>query len=127
MYLDEKTIKIATNPQNVGTIKNAYKETIVNPVCGDMTDLYLKIKNEKIIDAKFQTVGCFVTIASASVLTEVVKGKTIQELIEGRNPKEKIKNLFEKITINLGEIPKQKLHCPPASIEALLKIFKQYY
>lgn len=127
-WLDERIIELAQNPKNVGKIEgeNVYYTRIANPICGDITDLYVKIENGMVKDAKFLTFGCFVTIASASVLTEVIKGKNIEELLvgEGEEIIERIKNLINE---QLGKIPKQKLHCPPASVEAFLRVAENYY
>ncbi|GAJ01119.1 unnamed protein product, partial [marine sediment metagenome] len=71
------------NPRNVGVIEDADGYARVeNPVCGDMTDVYIKVENERIKDVKFKTFGCLVTIASASALSEAVKGKSLDEILE---------------------------------------------
>ena len=113
------------NPRNVGTIKNADGYARVkNPVCGDLTDVYIKVKNERITDVKFKTFGCLVTIASASALSEAVKGKALDEISEDKEP---IEMLMKLIRGEFGDLPKEKLHCPPASIQALLTAISDYY
>jgi len=115
MELSEKTIEHFRNPKNVGEMENPEGfGTIANPVCGDLTKLYLRIKGDLVEDAKFLPFGCAVTIASASVLTEKIKGKEISQLLSGRDD-EIISRLVGLIESELGEIPAAKLHCPPLS------------
>lgn len=114
------------NPLNVGEMENPEgMGSIENPVCGDTTHLYLRIRNGVIEDAKFLSFGCAVTIASASVFTEKIKGKKIDELFEGSDP-EVIQRLIEMIEGELGEIPPVKLHCPPATVQVFLEAISQY-
>ena len=115
MELSEKTIEHFRNPKNVGEMENPEGfGTIANPVCGDLTKLYLRIKGDLVEDAKFLPFGCAVTIASASVLTEKIKGKEISQLLSGRDD-EIISRLVGLIESELGEIPPAKLHCPSLS------------
>jgi len=91
------------NPQNIGVIKNAtHVATAGNPEDGDVIRLFLLVKNRLIIDAKVKVFGCPVAVASADILAEMVKGKTIREAL-------KIKN--EDISEALGGLPFQKLNC----------------
>jgi nitrogen fixation NifU-like protein len=126
MYeIDRKLMEHFTNPKNVGVIEDADGYARVeNPVCGDLTDMYLKIENERIKDVKFKTFGCFATIASASALSEAVKGKKLDEILKGENL---VEMLMELIMGEFGDIPKQKLHCPPASVQALLTAIADYF
>jgi nitrogen fixation NifU-like protein len=99
--------------------------TIDNPVCGDTTKLYLRIRNGVVEDAKFLSFGCAVTIASASVLTEKIKGKEISGLLFGTD-EEVIQRLMSLIESELGEIPPVKLHCPPATVQVFLESIAGY-
>jgi len=111
-----------TNPRNMGEIKNpSGRGRVGNPVCGDLMELQLKIvkKNGKdyIKDAKFQTFGCGAAIATSSILTEMVKGKTLDEAL-------KITNLA--VTEALGGLPPVKRHCSVLAEEALKKAIENY-
>ncbi|MBU4370149.1 iron-sulfur cluster assembly scaffold protein [Patescibacteria group bacterium] len=106
------------HPRNVGKIDNPDAIGHVgNPKCGDIMDLYLKIKDNIIIDAKFQTYGCAAAIASTSVLTELIKGKSIYEAL-------KISN--KKIREVLGEMPPHKYHCTVLAEQALKAAIEDY-
>ena len=122
----DKAIEHFSNPQNVGIIE--YPEgiaTITNPVCGDITEIYLRIKEGIIEDAKFKSFGCAVTTASASVFTENIKDKEISKLVSGSD-EETVRQLVGLVENELGELPPQKLHCPPATVQAFLEAILQY-
>jgi len=126
MELSQKTIEHFRNPQNVGEIENPDGTgTVVNPICGDKTVLYMRIKEGIVEDAKFLSFGCAVTIASASVFTEKIKGKEISQLLSGSDD-EVITRLVSLIESELGEIPPAKLHCPPATVQAFLEAITGY-
>jgi len=126
MELSEKTIKHFRNPQNVGEMENPEGlGTVTNPVCGDLTKLYLRVRGGIVEDAKFLSFGCAVTIASASVLTEKIKGKEISQLLSGSDD-EIISRLIGLIESELGEIPAAKLHCPPATVQVFLEAIAGY-
>ena len=113
-----KVLDHVKHPRNMGVIKHADAEaTVGNPVCGDIMKLYLKIKDNQISDIKFQTLGCGAAIATSSMITTIVKGKTLEEA-------EKIskQNLAEA----LGGLPLVKLHCSVLAVEALQKAIKNY-
>ena len=122
----DKVIEHFQNPQNVGEIDLPEGiGTISNPVCGDITEIYLRIKNGIIQDAKFKSYGCAVTIASASVFTEKIKGQEISRLISGRD-EEVVSQLVGLIETELGVLPAEKLHCPPATVQAFFEAICQY-
>ena len=99
------------NPRNVGVIEDADGVGEVgNPLCGDMMTIYLKIKDDVIDDIKFQTFGCGSAIAVSSMLTEIAKGKTIEEA-------KKITN--KDVAAALEGLPKNKLHCSNLGADAL--------
>jgi nitrogen fixation NifU-like protein len=106
------------NPRNVGTINDADGVGEVgNPLCGDMMTIYLKIEDEEIKDIKFQTFGCGSAIAVSSMLTEIAKGKSIQEA----------KNITNKDVANALEgLPKNKLHCSNLGADALQMAIKDF-
>ena len=121
LELNEKIKGHFRNPRNVGEMENPEgMGTINNPVCGDTTKLYLRIRNGVVEDAKFLSFGCAVTIASASVLTEKIKGKEISKLLWGTD-EEVVQRLMDLIESELGEIPPIKLHCPPATVQVFLE------
>ncbi len=127
LELNEKIKAHFRNPHNVGELENPEGTgAINNPVCGDTTKLYLRIKNGFIEDAKFLSFGCAVTIASASVLTEKVKGKEISKFFLGTD-EEVVKQLIGLIESELGEIPPVKLHCPPATVQVFLESVAGYF
>ena len=106
------------HPHNVGELKNADAVGEAgNPVCGDVMKIYLKVKNDKIINIKFKTLGCAAAIAASSMLTDLAKGKTINEA-------EKIKNT--DIITGLGTLPPIKVHCSVLGAEALHNAIKNY-
>jgi nitrogen fixation NifU-like protein len=126
LELSEKIKGHFRSPQNVGEIENPEgMGSINNPVCGDTTKLYLRIKDGIIEDAKFLSYGCAVTIASASVFTQSIKGKEISQLLSGGD-EEVVQRLIQLIESELGEIPSIKLHCPPATVQVFLEAMTKY-
>jgi nitrogen fixation NifU-like protein len=126
LELSEKIKEHFRNPRNVGEIESPEgMGAINNPVCGDTTKLYLKIKDGVVEDAKFLSFGCAVTIASASVFTEKIKGKEISKLFLGAD-QEVVQRLMSLIENELGEIPPIKLHCPPATVQVFLESIAGY-
>jgi nitrogen fixation NifU-like protein len=106
------------NPRNVGVIEGADGVGEVgNPICGDMMTIYLKINDERIDDIKFQTFGCGAAIAVSSMLTEMAKGKSIEEA----------KSISNKdVADALEGLPKNKLHCSNLGADALHMAIKDY-
>ena len=106
------------NPRNLSEIKDADAYGIgANPICGDVLKLYLKVKNNKIEKAGFKTMGCGAAIAAGSILTEHLKGKTIEAA-------QKVKS--KKVVELLGGLPPIKLHCPDLAVEALNSALRDY-
>jgi nitrogen fixation NifU-like protein len=123
--LDQKLLDHFLNPRNVGVIENPSGfGRALNPVNQYLTDMYLQVKDGRIEDIKFKTFGCVVTIASASALTTKVKGKILGEIVDHQDS---LKILLELIHQELGVVPENNWHCPPAAVQALLVAFCDYY
>ena len=106
------------NPRNVGEISNADGVGEVgNAKCGDIMTMYLKIENDIIVDVKFETFGCGSAIASSSMATELIKGKTIDEALQVTN---------KMVVDALGGLPAVKLHCSVLAEEALQAAIADY-
>ncbi len=126
MTLPKQVVEHFQNPQNVGQIEQPDAiGSINNPVCGDITDLYLRIENDAIREAKFKSFGCAVTIASASVFTAQLKDKNLSGLFSGTD-EAVVRRLVHMIEDELGELPLAKLHCPPATVQAFLEAIQKY-
>ena len=108
------------NPHNVGEIPDASGiGNVGNPVCGDIMRLYIKVDDKGIItDAKFKTFGCGAAIATSSMVTELVKGKSVEEAL-------KISN--HAVADALGGLPKIKMHCSVLAEEALKSAIDDYW
>ncbi len=108
------------NPRNMGDLEDANAVAEVgNPACGDMMRLMLKINDDGVIeDIKFKTFGCAAAIASSSMTSEIIKGKTIEEAIQVGN---------NDIVSALGGVPEVKVHCSIMAEEALEDALKDYY
>ncbi len=118
MY-NQKVMEIFAHPKNIGGLRNANAVgTVGNPTCGDIMKIYLRIEDGKVIDAKFKTFGCAAAIVSSSLATEMVKGMTIEEVLNFDN---------SKILQELGELPVQKIHCSILAKEALASAIQDYY
>ena len=118
MYTD-KVMDHFMNPRNVGEIPDADGTgTVGNPVCGDIMKIDIKVdENERISDIKFKTFGCGAAIATSSMVTEMVKGKTISEALEITN---------KAVAEALGGLPPQKMHCSNLAADALHKAIGDY-
>lgn len=114
----EKVMDHFQNPRNVGEIADANGVGQVgNPVCGDIMKIYLKIEGDRILDVKFKTFGCGAAIATSSMVTEMVKGKTIDEALEITN---------QAVAEALDGLPPQKMHCSNLAADALHKAIEDY-
>jgi nitrogen fixation NifU-like protein len=106
------------NPKNMGEIENADGlGKVGNPVCGDVMWVYIKVKNNKIEDVKVKTFGCVAAIATSSMMTELAKGKTLEEA-------EKITN--KDVADSLEGLPPIKMHCSNLAADALRKAIEDY-
>ncbi len=117
MY-SEKVIDHFKNPRNVGEIEDADGVgTVGNPVCGDLMTIYIKVKDDKIEDLKFKTFGCGAAIATSSMITEIAKGKTLDE---------GLKITRTEVASNLGGLPSIKMHCSNLAADALHAAINDY-
>lgn len=115
----EKVMEHFKNPRNVGEIENPDGIGHVgNPVCGDIMELYIKVDDNTITDAKFKTFGCGAAIATSSMLTEMVKGKSIDEALGISN---------KAVAEALDGLPPVKMHCSVLAEEALKSAIEDYY
>ncbi|MBQ1907960.1 MAG: Fe-S cluster assembly scaffold protein NifU [Firmicutes bacterium] len=107
------------NPRNVGVIEDADGiGEVGNPVCGDIMKIYLKIDGDIISDVKFETFGCGSAIASSSMATEMIKGRSISEALELTN---------KAVAEALDGLPAHKMHCSVLAEEAIKLALKDYY
>jgi nitrogen fixation protein NifU and related proteins len=114
----EKVMDHFTNPRNVGEIENPDgigEEG--NPVCGDMMTFYIKVKDNKLEDVKYKTFGCGAAIAVSSMVSEMAKGKTIEEAM---------KITPQSVADMLEGLPKNKFHCSNLGAQALQKAIEDY-
>lgn len=117
MYTD-KVMDHFENPRNVGEIADADGVGQVgNPTCGDIMKIYLKIDNDVITDIKFKTFGCGAAIATSSMVTEMAKGKTIEEALRLSN---------KAVAEALGGLPPKKMHCSNLAADALHAAIDNY-
>lgn len=106
------------SPRNVGSIPDADGVgTEGNPVCGDIMKIYIKVKDGRIEDVKFQTFGCGAAIATSSMVTEMVKGKTLEEAMVISN---------KAVAEALGGLPATKMHCSNLAADALHRAIEDY-
>jgi len=114
----DKVLDHFMKPRNVGTIENpdGYGK-VGNPVCGDLMEMYIKVKDDKISDIKFKTFGCGSAIATSSMVTEMVKGMNIEEAL---------KVTRKDVATELDGLPPQKMHCSNLAADALHEAIKDY-
>ena len=106
------------NPRNVGEIPDADGVGMVgNPVCGDVMKMMIKVRDDRIADIKFQTFGCGAAIATSSIATEIVKGKTLEEALSLSN---------KAVAEALGGLPPAKMHCSNLAADAIHKAIEDY-
>lgn len=119
MPYGEKVMDHFLHPRNVGEIPDASGVgNVGNPVCGDVMRMYIKVDNGRITDARFKTFGCGAAISTSSMVTEMVKGKTLDEALTITN---------KAVTDALGGLPAVKLHCSVLAEEALKSAIQDYY
>jgi nitrogen fixation NifU-like protein len=117
MY-SEKVMEHFTNPRNVGEIDDADGVgTVGNPVCGDVMKIFIKVEDNHLEDIKFKTFGCGAAIATSSMVTEMAKGKTLEEALKISN-----KGVAEA----LDGLPPQKMHCSNLAADALHAAIEDY-
>jgi len=114
----QKVMEHFTNPRNVGEIPDPDGVgTVGNPVCGDLMKITIRVKDNRIEDIKFLTFGCGAAIATSSMVTELVKGKTLQEAMKITN---------RAVAEALGGLPPIKMHCSNLAADALHAAIKDY-
>ncbi|MCH5164555.1 MAG: iron-sulfur cluster assembly scaffold protein [Clostridiales bacterium] len=119
MMYNDRVVKEFSNPQNVGEMKDANAVgTVGNATCGDIMKIFMKInENDVIEDVSFQTFGCAAAIATSSVATTMIKGKTVEEALKITN---------KQVVDELGGLPAQKLHCSVLAEEAIKEAVNNY-
>ncbi|MFA6330087.1 MAG: Fe-S cluster assembly scaffold protein NifU [Candidatus Micrarchaeia archaeon] len=114
----EKVMEHFRNPKNMGEMKDADgKGEVGNPSCGDVMTVYIKVKDDRIADIKFQTFGCVAAVATSSMVTELAKGKTLDEAM---------KLSRADVAESLGGLPPIKMHCSNLAADALHEAIKDY-
>jgi nitrogen fixation NifU-like protein len=114
----EKVMDHFKNPRNMGEIPDADGVgTVGNPVCGDMMTIYIKVKGNRIEDIKFKTFGCGAAVATSSMVTEIAKGKTLEEAM---------KITRASVADSLGGLPPVKMHCSNLAADALHAAIEDY-
>ncbi len=117
MY-SEKVMEHFRNPKNVGEIPDADGVgTVGNPVCGDMMSIYIKVKDNHLTDVKFKTFGCGAAVATSSMITELAKGKSLDDAL---------KITRRDVAESLGGLPPVKMHCSNLAADALHEAIKDY-
>lgn len=117
MY-SEKVMDHFKNPRNVGEIPDADGlGTVGNPVCGDVMTMSIKVKDNKLVDVKFKTFGCGAAIATSSMITELAKGKTLEEAL---------KITRGNVADALDGLPPVKMHCSNLAADALHAAIQDY-
>jgi nitrogen fixation protein NifU and related proteins len=119
MLYSDKVMDHFMHPRNVGEMEDpSATGTVGNPKCGDIMKVFLKIENEMIVDAKFMTFGCGSAIATSSMATEMIKGKSIDEALSLTN---------KAVAEALDGLPPIKMHCSLLAEQAVKAALKEYY
>ncbi len=115
----EKTLDHFRNPRNVGVLEgdDVALGRVGNPVCGDLMEMYVRVKDDRIDDIKFQTFGCGSAVATSSMITELVMGKTLDEALEVTRA---------DVADALDGLPPVKMHCSNLAADALHLAIKDY-
>ncbi|MCZ2855601.1 MAG: Fe-S cluster assembly scaffold protein NifU [Candidatus Bathyarchaeota archaeon] len=114
----EKVMEHFRNPRNMGDMPDADGVgTVGNPVCGDLMTIFIKVKDNKIADVKFKTFGCGAAIATSSMITELAKGKTLEEAT---------KISRGDVAESLGGLPPVKMHCSNLAADGLRAAIEDY-
>ena len=118
MY-SQKVMEHFKNPHNMGEIPDADGVgTVGNPVCGDMMTIYIKVQDNRLQDIKFKTYGCGSAIATSSMITDLAKGKTLEEAL---------KITRADVAVSLGGLPPVKMHCSNLAADALHAAIEDYH
>jgi nitrogen fixation NifU-like protein len=118
MMYSDKVMEHFANPRNVGVLADADGVGEVgNPVCGDMMTFYIKVEDDRLADVKFQTFGCGAAIAVSSMVSEMAKGKTLDEAMAITN---------DSVAEELGGLPKNKMHCSNLGADALHEAIRNF-
>lgn len=117
-WYSEKVLEHYQNPRNLGEIEDADGVGVVgNPVCGDMMKITIKVRDDRIEDVRFKTFGCGAAIATTSMVTELVKGKTLGEALQVTN---------QDVVEALDGLPPIKVHCSLLAEEAIKAAIEDY-
>lgn len=115
----KKIIELFRNPKNLGRMDDATVSAVAGSIaCGDMIAFYLKIEDDLIVDASFESYGCAANIAAASTLTEMIKGKSL---------KDAWRISWREVVKELGGLPSIKFHCGILAVGALRRAIRQYF
>jgi nitrogen fixation NifU-like protein len=119
MIYSEKVMEHFMNPKNMGEIPDADGVGEVgNPVCGDLMTIYIRVKDNVITDIKFKTFGCGAAIATSSMVTELIKGKTIEDALKVTN---------KDVAAELDGLPPLKMHCSLLAEEGIKAAIEDYF
>jgi len=114
----EKVLEHFRNPRNVGELENPDGVGIEgNPVCGDLMEIHIRVEDDRITDIRFKTFGCGSAIATSSMVTELAKGKTLDEALRITR---------QDVADELDGLPKQKMHCSNLAADALHRAIEDY-